>query len=101
MEKFITTENCVSNLKEYNFQTESDCEVILALIRKKDLIYSDEMYFWFYIYDVEKNEYPLITSQYYSIIHWLGSTWNFYVASELKALKVIAQKFNCFLQGII
>jgi asparagine synthase (glutamine-hydrolysing) len=45
---------------KYNFQTESDCEVILALIRK-GLIYSDEMYFWFYIYDVESYFIAVIT----------------------------------------
>jgi asparagine synthetase B (glutamine-hydrolysing) len=28
-------ESCVSNLEKYNFQTESDCEVILALYKEK------------------------------------------------------------------
>jgi asparagine synthase (glutamine-hydrolysing) len=84
---------------KYNFQTESDCEVILALYKRTSFI--DEMnYFWFAIYDVEKTSILLPVITYYSITYWLGSTWN-YVASELKALKVIAQKFNCFLQGII
>jgi hypothetical protein len=57
--------------------------------------------FGFAIYDVEKTSIllPVITWDYYSIIHWLGSTWNFYVASEL-TLKVIAQKFNCFLRAL-
>jgi asparagine synthetase B (glutamine-hydrolysing) len=46
-------------------------------------------------YDVDKDEYFVARDHgYYSII-WVGSTWNFYVASELKALKDIAQKFNC------
>jgi asparagine synthase (glutamine-hydrolysing) len=50
---------------KYNFQTESDCEVILA-IRKKDLIYRrNERYFWFYIYDVEKDEY------FVAVITWV------------------------------
>jgi asparagine synthase (glutamine-hydrolysing) len=41
---------------KYNFQTESDCEVILALYKEKGPHFIDEMngIFGFAIYDVEK-----------------------------------------------
>ena len=43
----------------YNFQTESDCEVILALYQEKGVDFVDEMngIFGFALYDVEKDEY--------------------------------------------
>ncbi|MEM1257339.1 MAG: asparagine synthase B, partial [Bacteroidota bacterium] len=44
---------------EFQFQTQSDCEVILALYQKKGVDFVDEMngIFGFAIYDVEKDEY--------------------------------------------
>jgi asparagine synthase (glutamine-hydrolysing) len=44
---------------KYNFQTESDCEVILALYKEKGPHFIDEMngIFGFAIYDVDKDEY--------------------------------------------
>ena len=44
---------------DYEFQTESDCEVILALYQEKGPDFIDEMngIFGFAIYDVEKDEY--------------------------------------------
>jgi glutamine phosphoribosylpyrophosphate amidotransferase len=85
---------------KYNFQTESDCEVILA-IRKKDLIYRrNERYFWFYIYDVEKDEY------FVAVITWVLFHYTLVgINMELlcgfrKHWKVIAQKFNCFLRAL-
>jgi asparagine synthase (glutamine-hydrolysing) len=45
--------------------------------------------FGFAIYDVDKDEYFVARDHMnYSIIYWLGSTRNFYVASELKAYYV-------------
>jgi asparagine synthase (glutamine-hydrolysing) len=90
-------------LGKYNFQTESDCEVILAL-QGKGAHFIDEMngIFGFAIYDVDKDEYFVaVTIWNYSIIYWLGSTRNFYVASELKALEGYCTKNNCFLLDII
>ena len=44
---------------KYEFQTESDCEVILALYQEKGTNFLDEMngIFGFAIYDAEKDEY--------------------------------------------
>jgi asparagine synthetase B (glutamine-hydrolysing) len=57
-------------------------------------------FFWFAIYDVDKDEYFVARDHgYYSIIQ-LGSTRNFYVASELKALEGYCTKIQ-LLQDII
>jgi asparagine synthetase B (glutamine-hydrolysing) len=42
--------------------------------------------FGFAIYDVDKDEY-FVAIMGIIPLYWLGSTWNFYVASELKALE--------------
>ena len=44
---------------KYNFKTQSDCEVILALYQEKGVDFIDEMngIFGFAIYDTEKDEY--------------------------------------------
>jgi asparagine synthase (glutamine-hydrolysing) len=50
--------------------------------------------FGFAIYDVDKESILALTINY-SIIYWLGSTRNFYVASELKALEgYCTKKYN-------
>ena len=45
---------------EYEFQTGSDCEVILALYRKKGIHFLEDLngIFAFVLYDEEKDEYP-------------------------------------------
>ena len=45
--------------RNYKFQTQSDCEVILALYQEKGVDFIDEMngIFGFAIYDTEKDEY--------------------------------------------
>jgi asparagine synthase (glutamine-hydrolysing) len=40
---------------KYNFQTESDCEVILALMKRTSFYRRNERYFWFHI--CRKDEY--------------------------------------------
>ncbi len=88
---------------KYNFQTKSDCEVILALYKEKGADFLDELngIFGFAIYDVEKNEY-LIARDHMGIIP-LYMGWDkdgtFYVASELKALEGFCTKIELFPPG--
>lgn len=77
----------------YEFQTQSDCEVILPLFREKGPAFLDELngIFAFAIYNEETGEY-LIARDHIGIIPlYMGydASGNFYVASELKALEGI------------
>ncbi len=87
----------------YQFQTESDCEVILALYRKhgKDFIEELNGQFAFALYDEEKDCY-LIARDHIGI-NPLYMGWDihgqFYVASELKALEGVCSKIEEFLPG--
>ncbi|HOW10278.1 MAG TPA: asparagine synthase B [Bacteroidales bacterium] len=89
--------------KTYEFQTRSDCEVILPLYRDKGPDFLEEMngIFAFALYDREKDCY-LIARDHIGIIP-LYMGWdqfgNFYVASELKALEGICNKIQEFLPG--
>jgi asparagine synthase (glutamine-hydrolysing) len=87
----------------YDFQTKSDCEVILALYRDKGPKFLDELngIFGFALYDVEKDAY-LIARDHMGIIPlYMGWDQNgtFYVASELKALEGICTKIELFPPG--
>lgn len=88
---------------KYNFQTESDCEVILALYREKGKDFLEELngIFAFALYDIEKDVY-LIARDHMGIIP-LYMGWdqhgNFYVASELKALEGICKQIREFPPG--
>jgi len=88
---------------DYNFQTESDCEVILALYKEKGCDFIDEMngIFGFAIYDVEKDEYFIARDHMGIIPLYIG--WDkqgtFYVASELKALEGVCTKIELFPPG--
>lgn len=87
----------------YDFQTESDCEVILALYQKKGVDFLDEMngIFGFAIYDTEKDEYFIARDHMGIIPLYIG--WDkhgtFYVASELKALEGTCTKIQLFPPG--
>ena len=87
----------------YNFQTESDCEVILALYKEKGVDFIDEMngIFGFAIYDVEKDEYFIARDHMGIIPLYIGWDVNgtFYVASELKALEGVCTKIELFPPG--
>lgn len=87
----------------YNFQTQSDCEVILALYQKKGPDFLDEMngIFGFAIYDSKKNEYFVARDHMGIIPLYMGWDKNgtFYVASELKALEGICNKIEVFPPG--
>ncbi|WP_265428109.1 asparagine synthase B [Chryseobacterium sp. YIM B08800] len=88
---------------DYEFQTESDCEVIIALYQKyrKDFIEKLNGIFAFALYDIENNTY-LISRDHMGICP-LYQGWdregNYYVASELKALEGICKKIETFLPG--
>jgi len=88
---------------DYKFQTESDCEVILALYKEKGVDFVDEMngIFGFAIYDVEKDEYFIARDHMGIIPLYIGWDQNgtFYVASELKALEGICTKIELFPPG--
>ncbi len=87
----------------YEFQTQSDCEVILPLYRDKGPAFLEEMngIFAFALYDRENDCY-LIARDHIGIIPlYTGRDQhgNFYVASELKALEGICNKIEEFLPG--
>lgn len=88
---------------EYEFLTQSDCEVILALYQKhgKDFLEKLNGIFAFALYDIEKDTY-LISRDHMGIIP-LYRGWdvhgNFYVASELKALEGVCNKIEEFKPG--
>ena len=92
-----------SKFPDYPFQTESDCEVILALYQEKGHDFVDDMngIFGFAIYDVEKDEYFIARDHVGIIPLYMG--WDkdgtFYVASELKALEGVCTKIELFPPG--
>jgi len=93
-----------ANLKgEYNFQTASDCEVILALYKERGVGFLDEMngIFGFAIYDIENDEYFIARDHMGIIPLYIGWDENgtFYIASELKALEGFCTKIETFPPG--
>ncbi|MBW8242748.1 asparagine synthase B [Muricauda oceani] len=88
---------------KYDFQTKSDCEVILALYQEKGVDFVDEMngIFGFAIYDAEKEEYFIARDHMGIIPLYIGWDKNgtFYVASELKALEGTCSKIQLFPPG--
>ncbi|WP_435137630.1 asparagine synthase B [Formosa sp. A9] len=87
----------------YEFQTQSDCEVILALYKEKGVDFVDELngIFGFAIYDVDKDEYFIARDHMGIIPLYIGWDQNgtFYVASELKALEGYCTKIELFPPG--
>ena len=88
---------------KYNFQTQSDCEVILALYKEKGTSFIDEMngIFGFALYDADKDEYFVARDHMGIIPLYMGWDANgtFYVASELKALEGVCTKIELFPPG--
>jgi len=88
---------------EYQFQTQSDCEVILALYKEKGSDFIDDLngIFGFAIYDVQNDSYFIARDHMGIIPLYMG--WDkhgtFYVASELKALEGICTKIELFPPG--
>ena len=87
----------------YNFQTKSDCEVIISLYQKKGPSFLDELngIFGFALYDVEKDEYFVARDHMGIIPLYMGWDENgtLYVASELKALEGVCTKIELFPPG--
>ncbi|WP_430906303.1 asparagine synthase B [Maribacter sp. 2-571] len=87
----------------YEFKTESDCEVILAMYQEKGPGFIDELngIFGFAIYDSEKDEYFIARDHMGIIPLYIGWDQNgtFYVASELKALEGTCTKIELFPPG--
>ena len=88
---------------KYNFQTESDCEVLLALYKEKGDSFVDELngIFGFAVYDQEADTY-LIARDHIGIIPlYMGWDQNgtIYCASELKALEGVCTKIEIFPPG--
>ena len=93
-----------SNLKSnYEFSTNSDCEVILALYNEKGSDFLEDLngIFSFALYD-EKKDFYLIARDHMGIIP-LYMGWdkedNFFVASELKALEGFCKEIKLFPPG--
>ena len=87
----------------YSFQTESDCEVLLALYQEKGASFMDELngIYAFAIYDTQKDTYFIARDHMGIIPLYMG--WDahgtFYVASELKALEGVCTKIELFPPG--
>ncbi len=90
-------------LNDYEFLTHSDCEVILALYRKKGIDFIEDLngIFAFALYDKETGTYIIAHDHMGIIPLYMGwdKSGNFYVASELKALEGVCNKYQEFLPG--
>ena len=92
-----------SEFPDYEFLTQSDCEVILALYRRDGKNFLEKLngIFAFALYD-EDNDAYLIGRDHMGIVPlYMGWDKNgsFYVASELKSLEGVCNKIEEFLPG--
>ena len=88
---------------KYDFQTGSDCEVILALYREKGVRFLEDLsgIFAFALYDEERDSFLVARDQIGVIPLYIGydSDGTVYVASELKALEGQCERYEPFLPG--
>lgn len=88
---------------KYDFQTQSDCEIILALYKEKGVDFIDDLngIFGFALYDATKDEFFIARDHMGIIPLYMGWDKNgtFYVASELKALEGICSRIEIFPPG--
>ena len=88
---------------KYEFQTGSDCEVILALYREKGIDFLEDLngIFAFVLYDEERDEFLIARDPIGVIPLYIGydSDGTVYVASELKALEGQCERYEPFLPG--
>ena len=88
---------------KYQFQTGSDCEVILALYRDKGIRFLEELngIFAFALYDEEKDEFLIARDPIGVIPLYIGydADGKVYCASELKALEGFCERYEPFLPG--
>ena len=87
----------------YEFQTGSDCEVILALYRDKGIGFLEDLsgIFAFVLYDEERDEFLIARDPIGVIPLYIGydNDGTVYVASELKALEGQCEQYEPFLPG--
>ena len=87
----------------YDFQTGSDCEVILALYRDKGIDFLEDIsgIFAFALYDEEKDAFLIARDPIGVIPLYIGydSDGAVYVASELKALEGQCERYEPFPPG--
>ena len=88
---------------KYQFQTGSDCEVILALYREKGIKFLEDLsgIFAFALYDNERDEFLIARDPIGVIPLYIGYDENgmVYVGSELKALEGMCDRYEPFLPG--
>ena len=88
---------------KYEFQTGSDCEVILALYQDKGIDFLEELsgIFAFVLYDEEKDEFLIARDPIGVIPLYIGydSDGTVYAASELKALEGQCERYEPFMPG--
>lgn len=88
---------------QFQFQTGSDCEVILALYEDKGIDFLEELngIFAFALYDEKKNEFLIARDPIGVIPLYIGfdADGTVYCASELKALEGYCERYEPFLPG--
>ena len=88
---------------KYQFQTGTDCEVILALYRDKGIDFLEDLsgIFAFALYDAERDEFLIARDPIGVIPLYIGydDDGKVYVASELKALEGQCDRYEPFLPG--
>ena len=88
---------------KYQFQTGSDCEVILALYRDKGIDFLENLsgIFAFALYDAERDEFLIARDPIGVIPLYIGydDDGKVYVASELKSLEGQCDRYEPFLPG--
>lgn len=88
---------------KYQFQTGSDCEVILALYRDKGIDFLEDLsgIFAFALYDAERDEFLIARDPIGVIPLYIGydDDGKVYVASELKALEGQCDRYEPFFPG--
>lgn len=88
---------------KYDFQTGSDCEVILALYRDHGINFLEELngIFAFALYDEERDEFLIARDPIGVIPLYIGkdADGTVYCASELKALEGFCDEYEPFLPG--
>ena len=87
----------------YDFQTGSDCEVILALYRDKEIDFLEDLngIFAFALYDEEQDAFLIARDHIGVIPLYIGynDDGKVFVASELKALEGECDRYEPFLPG--
>lgn len=89
--------------RRYQFQTGSDCEVILSLYQEKGINFLEDLngIFAFALYDEERDEFLIARDPIGVIPLYIGydADGTIYVASELKALEGQCERYEPFTPG--